>query len=406
MYHFIVKNKAEFQGGITLFFSIWTIGFLYAEAMQPLGFDKMHWFTCVCLLMISGAFLSAVVFKKPYVIGPGISIGWFATHQILSKGPIINFFVCIPLVGLTLIAISRLKVIQNAQHLLPAYLQETISVGIGLLFLKIALQNQMLNPIISLSSLLFLLSILLLLWFKYQQRPWGLLRTVLIVLCISMLFQKPQIDHLFSIPKAPNTIFNYHLSDLKLGILIKQLIALSLFSFFDTATGVFCLQEIQRILDLPIQKKELAKGYLAVGLNNFFSCLFLCGPNTLFIESAIGLQTGAKRALSLITLAFFFLIFMFCSALEDVIPSALFQGIFFFIGLSLLSPLYKMRNNSNQELLFTIGVIFIMVITQSILNGFIMGILINYTKYWIQKKPIGILMHIVAALGIISLLLI
>lgn len=88
-----------------------------------------------------------------------------------------------------LIAISRLKAIQNAQYLLPAYLQETISVGIGLLFLKIALQNQMLNPIISLSSLLFLLSILLLLWFKYQQRPWGLLCTVLIILCISMLFK-------------------------------------------------------------------------------------------------------------------------------------------------------------------------------------------------------------------------
>ena len=122
-------------------------------------------------------------------------------------------------------------------------------------------------------------------------------------------------------------------------------------------------------------KPSLGPSYASVGLNNLLSGLFLCGPNTAYIESTIGIQLGAKRSLSILVVAICFALFLFCYPINHLIPKELFRGILFFIGCSLLTPLHKIRYRSITTNLLSLSLISIMIIRKSIMDGLIIGIL-------------------------------
>lgn len=398
-------NQTEVLSGIGIFFAVWTVTFLYANLMQPIGFSQHYWFSTCAFLISSGCLISAFILKKPYVVAPGLGVGWFAANQILPQSHLLNFYICIILSGLILIMISQLKFIKKAERLLPNYLQATMSIGIGFLFMRFALEQQGHDMQHIIPHILFLSTIVLLFVFKKTQNRWGSLLTVIIIISLGFLLHATHWHGFFHRPAEIKNLWNLSNLSINLPILIRQVLEMSLFSFFDVATGVFCLQQIIHALQISSPKQALSKAYLATGLNNFLSGTFLCGPNTIFIESAFGMQLGGQKPLTLYVASLCFVIFAFCFPLGQLVPQELFRGIFFFIGFSLLSPLYQFKHQSLQENILSIILITIILLTKSILNGLLVGIVIQYGLDIYSKKNLDKIHHILTSLACCSLLL-
>lgn len=399
-----IHLKTEALGGLAIFFSLWTISFLYADIMKGFGFPFEQWFFNICLLMASGCLLSSFFLKQPFVIGPGLSMAWFAYAQILPQASQLNFFVCVILSGILLTIISFSTFIRQTQSLLPVYLQQTLSIGIGLLFLRISIEKQMLLlPHIAASGL-YVFAILSLIYFRFRQNRFGVLNTVILSFGLSCCIYGLPEPKFFQLPHTMPTLWTTPLGTLNLLKLCQQTIELLLFSFFDGAIGVLCLQQIQHMMHINIKAHNLANTYRCVGLNNILSGLFLGGPNTVYIESAIGLQVGARHAASMVFVALFFVIFMFFLPIGLMIPKALFHAILGFIGLSLLSPVYQLKHNTSLENSIVLMLVVLMTLSQSILNGLIAGIIMHFLLTIQQKAPIPKIQYITTVLAIVSLL--
>jgi AGZA family xanthine/uracil permease-like MFS transporter len=397
--------KIELLGGLAIFFSLWTISFLYADMMKGFGFPFEQWFFNICLLMASGCILSAFILKQPFVIGPGLSIGWFAYDHILPQASQLNFFVCIILSGMMLILISFSKLIRQTQSLIPLYLQQTLSIGIGLLFLRISLVKQMgLEPHLS-SISLYLFAILSLIYFRFRQNRFGVLLTVLLSFVLHCFMRGLPTPIFFQLPYGIHHLWDAPLGSLNTLKLCKQTIEMLLYSFFDGAIGVLCLQQIQSLMYLKVTPQNLTNTYRAVGFNNILSGLILGGPSTIYIESTIGLQVGARHSLSILFVALFFIIFMFCLPIGLMMPKELFHAILGFIGLSLLSPIYQLKHNQLIENMIVFILILVMVFTQSILNGLIAGIIMHFVLLLKAGDEIPKIQYITTLLAIFSLLL-
>jgi AGZA family xanthine/uracil permease-like MFS transporter len=370
--------KTEITAGFSIFFSVWTISFLYGQVMQNFGFSQTHWFSNICIIASLGCLLSFFIIKQPFMIAPGLSTGWFFCHLLNEHTNPKTLFLAISISGIVLLLLSRLKLIKQTKQFLPESIQETINIGIGFLFIRIALGQQFpeLNLCIfqQVSSYLFFFTIACLLMFKQLKMKSGMLLTVIMSVGLAYLLKCTSWQGLFAVPEHIQYVFSLpdtqHIKGL---ILTKHVLEISLFSLFDTAVGVFCLQQLQITLRAPCPP-SLSPSYVSVGLNNIFSGLLLCGPNTAYIESTIGIQLGARRALSILVVSLCFAGFLFCLPIGSMIPKELFRGILFFIGCSLITPLYKMRYKTPTANILSIALIFIMIIRKSIMDGLMVSI--------------------------------
>lgn len=396
------RFKNHITAGISVFFSVWTITFLYSHIMHPLGLSEHHWFVTICLICAMGCLLSALFIKQPFVIAPGISIGLFASHLITHPEQNANLFLSIMATGIVLIGISNIPAIKKTKEIIPSYLQEAINVGIGLLFIRIGFEQQFSSFSIhfNVSNLLFVLTILSLLFFRIRQNRWGIFITVFINILISVLTHHTHWIGLFARPTGFMILAQQHVS-LEYFKIFKNTVELSLFAIFDVAAGYFCLHQLQKSLHHK-PSSCLPQTYLTVGLNNILSGFFLCGPSTVYIEGSVGIQMGAKSYQSTLVVAVCFVFFLFCFPLGHIIPGELFKGILTFIGLSLLSQIYHLRKKSNYEIWTTLLIICIICIRKSILDGLIVGILMTCIHQYLKKMDTQPLLKWSAGLGLFT----
>jgi hypothetical protein len=209
----------------------------------------------------------------------------------------------------------------------------------------------------------------------------------------------------FQLPHGVHYLWDTPLGSLNTLKLCKQSIEMLLYSFFDGAIGVLCLQQIQSLMYLKVAPQNLTNTYRAVGFNSILSGLILGGPSTIYIESTIGLQVGARHSLSILFVALFFIIFMFCLPIGLMMPKELFHAILGFIGLSLLSPIYQLKHNQLIENMIVFILILIMIFTQSILNGLIAGIIMHFVLLFKAGDQIPKIQYMTTLLAIFSLLL-
>ena len=125
-----------------MFFAIWTMAFLYAQVMQNFPYSAHHWFIAICLLTITGCIWSSIFIKQPFIIAPGLGMGWFFCHLLSSQTNPKTLFLAILISGPILLILSQIKMIQNTKEFLNNHLQQTINIGIGCLFIRIALEQQ------------------------------------------------------------------------------------------------------------------------------------------------------------------------------------------------------------------------------------------------------------------------
>jgi AGZA family xanthine/uracil permease-like MFS transporter len=379
--------KTECIAGLSMFFAIWTMAFLYAQIMQNFNYAPQHWFVSICILTVTGCLWSSIFIKQPFIIAPGLGMGWFFCHLLSPETNPQTLFLAVSLSGPIIFLFSQIRLIREAKTFLDKHLQETINIGIGCLFIRIALEQQFgQGQLGQTQHLLFGFSVLSLFFFKFKNKPSGLILSVVMTIILGYLLEPKTLGHIPAIPASTQNLWSLDLHLIQPLQLLKHILEIALFSLFDIAIGVFCLQQLQVIMHAPT-RPSLACAYQSAGLNNLLSGFLLCGPNTTYIESSIGIQIGSKTSISILMIAICYGLFLFCYPIGNFIPSALFRGILFFIGCSLITPLYLMRYRTITNNLLTISLVALMIYQKSIMDGLIAAIISNFLYNKIMKIP-------------------
>ena len=153
--------------------------------------------------------------------------------------------------------------------------------------------------------------------------------------------------------------------------------------------------------NVPNMKQAL----LADALGTTFGSI--CGTSTVgaYVESASGISEGGRTGLTSLTVSVLFLVALFFAPLFLLIPSAATTGALFIVGVLMIGNIPKIDLNDISEALPAFVTMLMMVLTYSIADGIILGML-SYVVIRVftgHYKEISLTMYILSLLFILKL---
>ena len=398
--------KTEIISGITTFVSMVYILALMPAIFSPLsehGFPIESLFTATALSCIIGTVLMAFIAKRPFALAPGLTLNTFFVETIcLAMGYPWQFALTVVLVeGLlfVLICVSNLR--QVIFEMVPTTLKYAFAAGIGFFVAMIGFKNSgilaegtifnHMETLTTPSSLLFLLGVLLTGLFTVMHIKGGLLIGITIVtLCGLPLGVTVIPDNLIEIPASPVPLlfqfsFDYILWP-DFWVCVTTMLFFDLFDTLGTVVGVMAsVGIIRKNGRIPHMRSIILSDALATVSG---ACLG-CSPVTTFVESSTGFAEGGRTGVSALVTALCFALSLVFSPIFLAIPTAATAPAMVVAGFFMFGVVKHIKLTYNLEAMPAFLTILLMVITGSICDGILTGlisyIILSYTYGYMAK---------------------
>ncbi len=132
------------------------------------------------------------------------------------------------------------------------------------------------------------------------------------------------------------------------------------------------------ILDKDGMPRNLRKTLIVDSLATTFAGIFGTSPTTSFIESAAGIQQGARTGLSSVFAGLMFLPFLFFAPLLSMFPVYTTAPILVIVGLFMMAPITKINWIDLDIALPSFLAMILIPLTFSITQGMIAGLVCHY----------------------------
>lgn len=128
---------------------------------------------------------------------------------------------------------------------------------------------------------------------------------------------------------------------------------------------------------------------------------------TTYVESASGIAEGGRSGVTSLITGLLFILALFFAPVFLLIPGAATTGAFVLVGVFMMDSIGKINLSDISEALPAFVTIIMMVLTYSIANGIILGLLcyVLLKLFCGKYKQITLTMYILAILFIIDLIL-
>ncbi|MGB0838439.1 MAG: NCS2 family permease, partial [Flavobacteriaceae bacterium] len=325
----------EALGGLTTFLTMAYILFVNPDLLSQAGMDKSALYTVTILASIIGTLLAAFVAKMPLAMAPGMGLNAFFTFTlVLGEG--IHWTTALGVVflsGAVFFILTLVGVREKIAQSIPKSLRLAVSAGIGLFISFIGLKSIGLiqaNPatLVTLGEIdkgliIGFSSLILILILEYRKVKGGILIGILAATIAGMLTgASPVPENWVSMPSSIEPLY------FKLDILsaLKWSLIGPIFSFmfvdlFDSiGTILVCAKEAKlekKDGSVPGMKKILAADAGAT----MIGAVLGTSTTTTYIESAAGIQNGAKTGIASVFTALFFALALFIGPLALAVPA-------------------------------------------------------------------------------------
>jgi AGZA family xanthine/uracil permease-like MFS transporter len=414
---FNINNK-EFLSGITTFF---TMSYIIVVNPQVIS-SSIHNFpitaalTSTVLLCFIMTLIAGLFVNLPFAVGPGMGINIFVCYSLaLNKN--------IPwptMMGLTFISgclflilslSSSRNIIYNA---LPENLKHGFSCGIGVFLAYIGFKNIGLlqynpNTIVSLSkvssSLILGFFAFFVSFFLYiRKKSYAFLFPIVFVTLVSLIIGKISLpDKFLSLPNFSSVFQIDILSALKFNF-ISIIVTLLLTSLFDSTTTLIALIEAGNFKNKNGNPVALKESFIVNASSSIMSSLLGTTPGLIFLESAAGIEAGAKTGFASIVTAICFIPCLFISPLIGIIPSYATAPILLMVGILMSKSIANFKGNNLDEIIPVFLSIILMPLSSSITTGFFAGIISYiFLKVILGKwKSISLPLYVIGICCIVS----
>lgn len=415
--------RTEIIAGITTFLTMSYILAVNPAMLSTTGMDKGAIFTATALAAAIATLLLACMAKLPFAQAPGMGLNaFFAFTLVQGMGYSWETALAAMFVeGLIFILITLLNVREIILNSIPVNLRHAISAGIGMFIAFIGLKNAGIiesNPstFVALGhftpiSLLAIFGILLSAVLLIKKVKGALFYSILLCTIAGIPLGVTEIPENFIPVSMPRSIaptfckFDFEgFFTLDMAIIIFTLLFMNIFDTLGTLVG---LATKTGIMDKDGHIPHVKEAMMSDAIGTTISSMLGSSTVTTYVESASGIAEGGRSGVTSLITGLLFILALFFAPVFLLIPGAATTGAFVLVGVFMMDSIGKINLSDISEALPAFVTIIMMVLTYSIANGIILGLLcyVLLKLFSGKHKQITLTMYILAILFIIDLIL-
>jgi AGZA family xanthine/uracil permease-like MFS transporter len=362
------------------------IVFVNPAILSKTGMDAGAVFVATCIAAAVSTLVMALYANYPIALAPGMGINaFFAFTVVLTyKYTWQQALAAVFCSGVIFFLISVFRIRQYVIDSIPHNLKLAVSAGVGLFLGIIALEEAKVvvdHPatLVTLGDLrhwepvLMLLGFVLIAALNYRRVMGGTLIGILVVAIIGIPLGLSKFSGIVSMPPsiAP-TLFQLDFSrvgEATFLIVIFSILFIDVFDNAGTLIGVTHRTGLMKDGKLERMKEALISDSFAA----MFGSVIGTSTTTSYIESAAGVQAGARTGLSSVFVAIFFLLALFFSPLAGMIPAYATAAALFYVACVMARGLAEVDWGDITEYAPAVVAAVTMPLTYSIATGIGLG---------------------------------
>ena len=429
----------ELIAGLTTFMAMSYIIFINPAILSDAGMEYSAVYMATIIASIVGTLMLGLIANVPYVTSAGLGLNALFTYTICGtfgftwQQALAMVFIC----GLLNVLITVTNIRKKAIKAIPEFMQEAITVGIGLFVTYIGLKSSgiiefavtnVANGIANAADvvpqlavfgkaevILSLIGLLITGFLVAKKVKSAYIISILLTTVIGLFIgvtQLPDFTNYEMLPSMEPTFLKLDfvgLFNAKAGIVtvIMTLFTLVISDLFDTIgtfvgtgkkAGIFKIDENG---NLP---KNLERALACDSLATTCGALFGTSNLTTYVESTVGIDAGGRTGLTAVSAALCFALSLFIAPIVACVPMAAIAPILMFVGVSMIESIIKI---DWKDILVAIPAFFTIVmmtlsysITTGIQFGFIFYILVSIASK--KGKEVSPIIYVFTLLFIID----
>jgi AGZA family xanthine/uracil permease-like MFS transporter len=412
--------RTEVIAGITTFLTMSYILAVNPSILATTGMDKGAVFTATALASAIATLLLAFMAKLPFAQAPSMALNAFFAFTLVQgmgyswETALTAMFV----EGILFILITFLNIREIILNAIPMNLRYAISAGIGMFIAFIGLKNAGIiaaNPATFVSlgaftptSVLAMTGIALSGILVVKKVKGALFYSILICTLIGIplgVTHIPEGTIPVSIPQslAPTFLkFNFSgFFTLDIAIVIFTLLFMNIFDTVGTLVG---LASKTGIMDKKGNILHVKQAMMSDAIGTTVGAMLGTSTITTYVESASGIAEGGRTGLTSLVTGSLFLVALFFSPVFLLIPGAATTGALVLVGVFMMDTIKKIDLGDISEALPAFVTMIMMVLTYSIADGMILGLLCYVLVKLLsgKHKDISLTMYILAVIFILN----
>jgi AGZA family xanthine/uracil permease-like MFS transporter len=393
----LVENNTtvstEFFGGLTSFLASFYIIIVNPAILSQAGLP----FDAVCTATVMAAAFTTILMglyaNNPIVLAPGMGLNAYFTYSVVI-GKQVPPEIALGIVfwsGILAVTLSLLKVREKIIAFIPKQIRYAVSCGIGIFISFIGLQKggiitphpatmvgmgNLLDPKVLTFFVGLFISILFVVKNIRAALVLGIVVTFLISIPLGRLYGDVEVIKLSHLIAWPNfSLFGKVeiLDSLKLAF-IPTMLGFMFTDLFDTISTLVGVCEAGNLLDKDGLPRNMKKTLIADSVATPIAAIMGTSSTTSFIESAAGIQAGARTGLSSVFAGLMFLPFLFFSPLLSMFSEFTTAPILVIVGVFMMSPVLKIEWDRLEFAIPAFLAMVLIPLSFSITTGIVVGL--------------------------------
>ena len=433
------RISTECIAGLTTFMAMSYIIFINPAILSNTGMDYNSVYVATILASMLGTMILGIVANVPYVQSAGLGLNALFTYTICGtmgftwQQALAMVFIC----GIINVLITVTSVRKRVIKAIPEFMQEAITVGIGLFITYIGVKSAgllefsvsgvnngiaqagdvvpQLSTFDNASVIVTLIGLLITGVLVSRKVKNAYLISIFLTTIVALIFgvtSLPDFSNYTLIPSIAPTFLQLDFTGLltaKAGIVVvcMTIFTLVISDLFDTIgtfigtgkkSGIF---KIDKDGNMP---KKLERALVCDSSTTIIGALLGTSNVTTYVESSVGIEAGGRTGLTAVFAGLCFGLSLFLAPLVSCVPMAAIAPVLIFVGLSMIENIAKI---DWKETLIAIPAFFIVImmplsysITTGIQFGFIFYILVNVANK--KAKQVSPIIYVFTILFIID----
>ena len=411
----------ELLAGLTTFMAMSYIIFINPAILSETGMDYNSIYVATILASMIGTFLLGVIANVPYVQSAGLGLNALFTYTICGsmgftwQQALAMVFICGVINVLITITSVRKKVIKA----IPPFMQDAITVGIGLFITYIGVKSagliefsvSLVNNGIAAAAdvvpqlatfstkavILALIGIVITAILVSKKVKNSYLISIILTTIIGLFMgvvDLPNFSSYSVIPSIKPTFLQLDFQGLftaKAGIIVVlmtifTLVISDLFDTIGTFIGTGKESGIFKIDENGNMPKNLEKALICDSSTTIFGSLLGTSNVTTYVESSVGIEAGGRTGLTAVSAAICFGLSIFLAPIVACVPMAAIAPILIFVGLSMVDNIVNINWKNTLMAIPAFFIIIMMPLSYSITTGIQFGFILYAIVNLVNKK--------------------
>ena len=411
----------ELIAGLTTFMAMSYIIFVNPAILSQTGMDYNSVYVATILASMIGTFILGVVANVPYVQSAGLGLNALFTYTICGtmgftwQQALAMVFIC----GVVNVLVTLTSVRKKVIKAIPQFMQEAITVGIGLFITYIGVKSAGLieftvsavnNGIASAADvvpqlanfstkeiILAVIGIIITAILVSKKVKNSYLLSIIITSVIGLVIgvtQLPDFANYSVIPSIKPTFLqlDFHgLFTAKAGFIvifmtIFTLVISDLFDTIGTFIGTGKKSGIFKIDEEGNMPKNLERALVCDSSTTIFGSLLGTSNVTTYVESSVGIDAGGRTGLTAVSAAICFGVSLLLAPIVACVPMAAIAPILIFVGISMIENIIKIDWKDMLVAIPAFFVIIMMPLSYSITTGIQFGFILYVVVNLVNKK--------------------